>query len=351
MQQRTPLPRESPDMTLDRRGSHLSSGDEQEDATDRKKSSKAQQQQHQLGSTHQWLLLHKCRTLNAKTILSSAIFSFLCCLVFDSLWNPPEKRLFRPDLSDQFLQWVQHHPAQGLLWILLAMSISVVCMIPIGTPLTLGCGYVYKGAYGWWWGVSIATGVSMVGSAVGAVVCFGLGRTLLRDFVRRTWLRQYPLFEAIDVAAAQHGLRIMAMLYLTPVLPLGPVAYMCGTTRMALHHFVMAKIAALPLMLLYVFIGASAGTLMGKNGKSGAAASFSSEVKSIEENETLIVSGIVLSFVSIACITHYIRQELNKILEEQKKQMEGATTASGDEEEGTLELSASRAPTRRQRKH
>jgi len=112
----------------------------------------------------------------------------------------------------------------------------------------------------------------------------------------------------LSLAAAEHGLRIMAMLYLTPILPLGPVSYMCGTTSMALSSFVIAKIASLPLMLLYVFIGASTGALIGQSSSDSAA-----QVKNIEENETLIVSGILLSFVMIACITHYIKKELNKV--------------------------------------
>lgn len=283
-----------------------------------------------------------CSNLNAKKVISSTIFSFLFFLVLDSLTRPPEQRLMRPDFSQKFLEWVQGHPAQGLIWILIFMSVSVVFMVPIGTPLTLGCGYIYKGAYGWIWGVGIATIVSMLGSAVGAIACFLLGRYLMRETVRK-WIRKYPLFDAIDVAAAEHGLRIMAMLYLTPILPLGPVAYMCGTTSMALHHFVIAKIAALPLMMLYVFIGASAGTLIGKN-----QGSFSSEVQGIEENETLIVSGILLSFVSIGFITHFIRLELNKILERQKKQLEGTDTEE-DGKADAVELGQPRAA--RQRKH
>lgn len=64
----------------------------------------------------------------------------------------------------------------------------------------------------------------------------------------------YPLFDAIDVAVSENGFKIMCLLYLTPILPLGPVSYMVGTTSMPVLRFAAAKIAALPLMLLYVFI-------------------------------------------------------------------------------------------------
>jgi hypothetical protein len=97
----------------------------------------------------------------------------------------------------------------------------------------------------------------------------------------------------------------MAMLYLTPVLPLGPVSYMCGSTSMALSSFVLAKVASLPLMLLYVYIGAAAGTLI-------------ADAEAIEHNSSLIITGIGLSAVMISCISHYIRKELMTILEKQK---------------------------------
>lgn len=75
---------------------------------------------------------------------------------------------------------------------------------------------------------------------------------------------------------------------------------------MALHHFVLAKIASLPLMLLYAFIGASTGALL-SHGHS------QEEFRKIEENQTLILSGIGLSFVMIAGITRNIKKELNKV--------------------------------------
>lgn len=84
---------------------------------------------------------------------------------------------------------------------------------------------------------------------------------------------------------------------------------------MALSSFVIAKVASFPLMFFYVFIGASTGALIGKDS--------AKEMKSIEENETLILIGIVLSLVMIISITHYIRKELNKILDRQKKHKPG----------------------------
>jgi hypothetical protein len=74
---------------------------------------------------------------------------------------------------------------------------------------------------------------------------------------------------------------------------------------MALSSFVLAKVASLPLMLLYVYIGAAAGTLI-------------ADAEAIEHNSSLIITGIGLSAVMISCISHYIRKELMTILEKQK---------------------------------
>jgi uncharacterized membrane protein YdjX (TVP38/TMEM64 family) len=205
------------------------------------------------------------------------------------------------------LQWTQKHPLQGMLCLVLVIAGAVVIMVPVGTPLTLGCGYIYKGAYGWKVGLGIATFVAIGGSALGAITCFLLGRYLMREQVR-SWTKKYPLFGAIDIATKENGLKIMAMLYLTPILPLGPVSYMCGTTSMKLSHFAIAKIASLPLMFLYTFIGASMSALIGTGTKG-----MEDELKEIEQNQTLIISGICLSFVMIAGITHYIKKELNRV--------------------------------------
>jgi hypothetical protein len=135
--------------------------------------------------------------IDGKKIVSAIMFLLISLVIWDTLFRDPEHRWIKPDFSERFLVWVQAYPARGLFAFLLVIATGVVLMIPVGTPLTIGCGYVYKGAYGWIIGVTIATVISMVGSALGAVTCFLLGRYLMRDQVRK-WIRKYPLFDAID---------------------------------------------------------------------------------------------------------------------------------------------------------
>jgi len=133
-----------------------------------------------------------------KQITSLLFGTFFIMILWESFLVEPENRLLQPDFSDKFLTWVQQNPALGLGAILIVIAGAVVSLIPIGTPLTLACGYIYRGVYGWKLGLFVSTVVSMAGSALGAVICFLLGRYLIKDTVKR-WVRNYPLFDAIDV--------------------------------------------------------------------------------------------------------------------------------------------------------
>jgi membrane protein YqaA with SNARE-associated domain len=133
-----------------------------------------------------------------KRIVSILMGTIICLLVWDTFVRPPEDRWLTKETSNTFLRWVQARPYTGLLAFLLVIALCVVFMVPLGTPLTVGCGYIYKGVYGWSLGITVATCVATAGSALGAVLCFLLGRYLMRDRVRM-WIRKYPLFDAIDV--------------------------------------------------------------------------------------------------------------------------------------------------------
>lgn len=120
-----------------------------------------------------------------------------------------------------------------------------------------------------------------------------------------------------DSAASEQGLKIMVMLYLTPVLPLGLVSYMCGTTSMNVYHFAFAKVFSAPLYLVQTFIGASAHSFIKGGGGSSdngiGGMSASEQAKEMEENRFLVFSGISLSLVMISLVTRHIRSELMKV--------------------------------------
>jgi hypothetical protein len=143
-------------------------------------------------------LLSRVPKFSGKKLVILLMGSIFVMIIWDAFFTEPQNRILRPDFSDKFLTWVQSNPAWGLGAILLVIAGAVVSMVPIGTPLTVGCGYIYRGVYGWRLGLFVATGISMLGSCLGAIICFLLGRYLMREQVRK-WVSKYPLFDAIDI--------------------------------------------------------------------------------------------------------------------------------------------------------
>jgi len=273
------------------------------------------------------------------------------------------KKLLRPSVLKQFFIWMEHHPLQGLLAYLIIYPLHMVLLLP-GTPLVMGAGFVFKVQYGWTAGVLFCSLVTLFGSLVGSILCFLLARYCMRSAVRR-WSKKYPLFDPIDLAVSDNGFKIMTLIYLTPVVPLGPISYMMGTTSMPLVAFAKAKIAALPFTVLYVYLGAATGTLMleegfdfvagdgdgigttnkdvnanSNNGMSNVDTSGNGngngvlhKVEEISLSPKLIIAGILFSMGSITLISIKMKKELQKILDGQsgkKRHEAGVSSGSGD---------------------
>jgi uncharacterized membrane protein YdjX (TVP38/TMEM64 family) len=314
-------------------------------------------------------------TTTAKTPLTkriALIFMAIMALIVihDMKHSPPDKRLFGAHRIEKFLLWVKEHPGTGAAAFVVVYGTCVVLLLP-GTPLTLGGGYVYKITYGLAGGVTISTILSLAGSLIGSCTCFILGRYIMRDRVRK-WGRKYPLFDSIDIAVSDNGFKIMCLLYLTPILPLGPVAYMCGTTSMPLFSFAAAKIGAAPLTLLYAFIGASTDTFFGSGTADGGGGSSISGGGVIaretstttsksnnmgmdeETHKKMVLFGLVLSVLSMSLVSHVVKKEIHKIFDKQKKdKQEDADSLNGHEASSQLEMTTRNNETlqRRQRGH
>ena len=269
-----------------------------------------------------------------KRIIMIFMAIIILIIIHDTKNSPPEKRLFGAHRIEKFLLWVKENPGNGAAAFVLVYGTCVVLLLP-GTPLTLGGGYVYKVTYGLAGGVTISTVLSLAGSLIGSCTCFVLGRYIMRDRVRK-WGRKYPLFDSIDIAVSDNGFKIMCLLYLTPILPLGPVAYTCGTTSMPLVTFAAAKIGAAPLTLLYAFIGASTDTFFGSSsaegggGDAAAAVGNGSDIVTAgstnkkmgmdeETHKKMVLFGLVLSVLSMSLVSHVVKKELYKIFDKQKK--------------------------------
>lgn len=310
--------------------------------------------------------LKQCaRTPNApllkRIIAFAALSSLVLFLIHETTKHstPPNRRIPGVEHAVQnFLLWAKDNPGTGAAAFVFIYGACVVFLLP-GTPLVLGVGCAYKLAYGWAGGVAVAAFASIAGSLLGSVMCFFLGRYIVRDRVRRWGKRKYPLFDGIDAAVSENGFRFMCLLYLTPMLPLGPVSYMAGTTSMSMMSFAAARIAALPQVLLIVFIGASTDTFLsmesigsnrtgevesGEEG-SGGGTEGSDDMRSgvnDEMHRVMVLFGLVTSIVSMSLLSLFVKKEVHKIVDRQKREKsEGemdALNSNVEEQYGNVEV-------------
>ena len=145
----------------------------------------------------------------------------------------------------------------------------------------------------------------------------------------------------------------MSLLHLTPIIPFGPISYMCGgLTSMNSFSFAVANLSSLPLHILYVLIGASAGKLLINRNlerTNQEEINHKLDVDSMEINTIpegyqddherwIVLLGIIMSIMSISVLTSLVRKELNKILKNRKNVSTGEDLDESNESYTNKEL-------------
>lgn len=153
-------------------------------------------------------------------------------------------------------------------------------------------------------GVLIGSLASFVGASAGATASFLIGRYFFRDWVRGM-VKTYVIFEALEACMAEEtGFRIMALLRLSPIIPFLPLNYLAGVTSISFRNNTMALMFILPGTVLYVVLGASAGSI---------AQSLREENNNVEI--VLIALGAVFSIAAIWLTNHYVGKELYRLID------------------------------------
>ncbi|MCJ2012583.1 TVP38/TMEM64 family protein [Methylobacterium sp. J-076] len=113
-------------------------------------------------------------------------------------------------------------------------------------------------------GVGIAAGallgpvegfcVAAMGTMAGALVTFGLARTVLgaRALARLGGRR----LAALDGALAAEGWRLVCLIRLSPIMPFAPTSLALGASAVSLRDYALGTLAALPALFAYVALGA-----------------------------------------------------------------------------------------------
>merc|ERR1712226_682635 len=218
-----------------------------------------------------------------------------------------------------FLEWIEANPVPGFFIFMVVYLIATVLFIP-GSILTLGAGFVFANAFGLGVGVVLGTLSVFFGASAGATIAFLFGRYLFRDSVQGL-TKKYAIFEALDAALEEKGFRIMTLLRLSPIIPFNAINYIAGVTAISLRDYLLAMFAILPGSILYVFLGASAGSL----------ADSATSGENLTVTIVVVVVGVVFGIAAIAATSYYAKKELNRVLAEREEQQEEPDSAVDEE--------------------
>jgi uncharacterized membrane protein YdjX (TVP38/TMEM64 family) len=200
----------------------------------------------------------------------------------------------------------------------LVYFVATVLFIP-ASILTLGAGFVFAAAFGLGGGIILGTISVFVGASLGAIAAFLLGRYLLRDCVQRL-TKKYTIFEALDAALEQNGFKIFLLLRLSPIIPFNVINYIGGVSAVSFRDYALALFGILPGTILYIFLGASAGSL---TDSSSSGDSFTVTI-------IVVVIGAVFGITAIWLSARFARKELNRIVQE-RQAVTDADAETGDE--------------------
>lgn len=190
------------------------------------------------------------------------------------------------------LQWAAGLGTWGSV-VLAAVWIPAAVLLVPGALLTLPTGFLL--------GVVHGTVVVSIGSTLGAIAAFAVGRAVLRERIRGRFEGE-PKYEAVERAVAEEGFTIVLLLRLSPVFPYNLQNYVYAATPISLRSYALASwIGMLPGTLLYVWLGAGARTL---------AAAATGEARGGAAEHALFAVGLAATAAAVWLVTRKARRAL-----------------------------------------
>ncbi|MCH2114142.1 MAG: TVP38/TMEM64 family protein [Pirellulales bacterium] len=197
-------------------------------------------------------------------------------------------------LIGQFLGYVQSLGVWGPVLLALAYVVATVLMVP-GLILTLGAGFAFGLVQG-----MIAVSV---GSVLGAIAAFLLGRTLGRDYVEHK-ASEFPAFAAIDRAVQRSGFKIVLLTRLSPAFPFNVLNYLFSITGVRTRDYFLASwIGMFPGTLMYIYFGTAIKTvadLVGGQFEGGTA------------QKVLLLVGLIATVIVTVYVTRIARAAIRE---------------------------------------
>jgi uncharacterized membrane protein YdjX (TVP38/TMEM64 family) len=151
-----------------------------------------------------------------------------------------------------------------LIFVAVEFLVTLVGIVP-GALLGIVAGAVY----------GLATGfcVSAAGIMGGAMMAFGLSRSILRPWIGRM-LGRHARLAMLDDMLAREGWKFVALLRISPVMPFSITSYALGFSGITLRDYFLGTLASLLPLLGYVMTGGLGGLGLSAHSRGGAILHF-----------------------------------------------------------------------------
>ena len=141
--------------------------------------------------------------------------------------------------------WIVLNKFSAFFVFILVYATAVIVMCPAAIFMLFG-GFVFTSAYGSAvWGVAISSLAVWVGGFVGGAVAFLLGRFVLRKYTEDL-AKKYKYLMALDRALEGEGLKILVLLYLSPIFPWNVLNWILSASAIRYRVFLLAMVGMWP---------------------------------------------------------------------------------------------------------
>ena len=142
------------------------------------------------------------------------------------------------------------HGAAGLALVFaLQLAVAASGILP-ASVLGVAAGALF--------GVVGGFAAAALGTLAGAVLAFGLARSLARPWIARL-VGQRPGLARFDRALGRDGWRLVCLVRISPVMPFAVTSYALGLSAVGFRAYLLGTLASLPALLVYVLAGRIAG--------------------------------------------------------------------------------------------
>jgi uncharacterized membrane protein YdjX (TVP38/TMEM64 family) len=192
------------------------------------------------------------------------------------------------------LTWVDSLGSVGAIAFIIIYILATIALIP-ASFLSLGAGVVF--------GVVFGSLYVLVGSILGAVAAFLIGRYFARDWIAKK-IKGNRKFRAIDEAVGKEGFKIVTLTRLSPIFPFILLNYLYSITGVSLKDYILGSVGMIPGIITFVYIGSL--------GESIATLGMGTQTTNPVLEWTLRIIGLIATVAVTVYVTKIARRALEK---------------------------------------